>query len=41
MTPWQFSAAIDGWAKANGAGEETERTYPSDEEFEQALLRLH
>jgi hypothetical protein len=41
MTPWEFSAALDGWARANGAGEKHERTYPTDEEFEDAIMRLH
>jgi hypothetical protein len=41
MTPWQYAVAIAGWAKANGAGEKQERSYPSDEEFEDALVRLH
>lgn len=41
MTPWEFSVALDGWAKANGAGENSQRTYPTDEEFEEALVRLH
>lgn len=41
MTPWEYSAAISGWAKANGIGDKPERTYPTDEEFEDAIARHH
>jgi hypothetical protein len=41
MTPWEYSAAVSGWMKANGVGEATERSYPTDEEFEDAIARLH
>lgn len=35
---WEFSAALSGWAKANGAEEKLEA--PSDEEFD-AMLERH
>lgn len=41
MTPWQFAVAISGWAKANSAGERQERQYPTDEEYADAVARLH
>lgn len=39
MSFWQFSCAAAGWNKAHGGKAET--TYPSDEEFEDAIARLH
>jgi len=41
MTPFEYSAAINGWSKAHGAGETVARQYPTDEEFEDAVARLH
>jgi hypothetical protein len=41
MTPWEYSAAIMGWAKSNGMDEKSGRSYPTEEEFEDAIARLH
>ena len=37
MTFWEFSAAAAGWVRANGGKPKV--AAPSDDEFEQALLR--
>lgn len=39
MTFAQFACAASGWSRAHGGKAET--TYPSDEEFEDAIARLH
>lgn len=40
MTFWQFAACVAGWNRSHGAGQ-AESTYPTDREFEDALMRLH
>lgn len=37
MTFWEFSAAAAGWVRANGG--KPKASAPTDEEFEQALMR--
>lgn len=39
MSFWEFGCAVAGYAEAHGA--EPQITYPSDEEFAQALLRVN
>jgi hypothetical protein len=39
MTFWEFAVCVDGYNRANGGKPET--TYPTDAEFESALMRLH
>jgi hypothetical protein len=40
MTPWEYSAAITGWAKANGIGDaENKNSYPTDDEFADWLAK--
>lgn len=39
MTFWEFSCCAEGFSRANGGKQDT--AYPTDEEFEAALMRLH
>lgn len=41
MSFYEYGMAIAGWARAHGAGDKRETTYPTDDEFEAALMRVH
>lgn len=41
MTFWEYQSAIEGWMIANNPPEKSEASYPTDQEFEDALRRLH
>lgn len=41
MTLWQFGCAVAGYAEAHGGGDDPAPTFPSDDDFEQALMRLN